>query len=322
MPADDAPPRVTVLMGVYDGEAYLAEAIRSILEQTFADFEFLIVDDGSTDSSRQIVESFPDPRIRLLVRPNRGLAASLREGIELARGEYVARQDADDVSLPSRLERQVALLDSDPEVGLVGSNYVHIDLQGRPVGGTKLFTHEDDLKVAQIVSNQFGHGSVMIRKRVLDVVGSYDPGVYTEDYDLFARIGHAAKTVNIGEPLYLWRRNPVGTTFSNRPHQLEQSFVIRDREFRRLLERRDDYRVFSSFHPLSFHSGALDYLVKKSNLLRGLAYLYRLDGEQGAALRMQLAATALAPWRRVNYACLWRLLVVPSGDPPWEYEAV
>jgi len=320
--AADAAPRVTVLMGVYNGEAYLAEAIRSILQQTLSDFEFLIVDDGSTDSSRQIVESFSDPRIRLIVRPNRGLAASLREGIELARGEYVARQDADDVSLPSRLERQAALLDSDPEVGLVGTNYVHVDLEGRPVGATKLFTHEDDLKVAQIVSNQFGHGSVMIRKRVLDVVGNFDPGVYTEDYDLFARIGHAAKTVNLGEPLYLWRRNPVGTTFSNREHQLEQSFVIRDREFQRLLERRNEYRVFSSFHPLSFHFGPIEYLVKKSNLLRGLAYLYRVHGERRAALTMQLAATALAPWRRVNYACLWRLLVVRSGDPPWEYETV
>jgi len=104
-------PKVTVLMSLYNEERSVAHAIQSILAQTYTDFEFLIIDDGSTDGSKAVVDSFDDPRIRLVSRPNKGLTPSLNEGIGLAHGAYIARQDADDVSMPTRLEREVALLD-------------------------------------------------------------------------------------------------------------------------------------------------------------------------------------------------------------------
>ena len=115
-------PRVTVLMAVYNGERFLAEAVASILDQTFRDFEFLIVNDGSTDRSREIILSFGDPRIRLVDNPeNIGLTRSLNRGLELAKGGLIARQDADDISLPERLEREIGFLDGNPKAAIVGS---------------------------------------------------------------------------------------------------------------------------------------------------------------------------------------------------------
>ena len=115
-------PRVTVLMSVYNGQGFLRQAIQSILNQTFTDFEFLIIEDGSTDATVEIVRSFPDQRIKLCLNgSNIGLISSLNQGLSLATGEYIARMDADDISLSTRLERQVAFMDAHPSVGVCGS---------------------------------------------------------------------------------------------------------------------------------------------------------------------------------------------------------
>src|SRR6266498_4162605 len=125
-------PLVTVLMSVYNGERYLSEAIDSIINQTFADFEFVIINDGSTDSSREIINAYRDPRIRLVDNSqNIGLPKSLNLGLALARGEYVARQDADDISHPTRFEKQVEYLDDHGEVVVLGTRVWNMDESGR-----------------------------------------------------------------------------------------------------------------------------------------------------------------------------------------------
>src|SRR5947207_1274318 len=121
-------------MSVYNGENYLAEAIDSILNQTFKDFEFIVIDDGSSDTSLKIIKKYTDPRIKLISRKNKGLVASLNEGLAKAKGDYIARQDADDVSLPQRLKKEVEYLDAHPKVALVGSNYKHLDAKGKLTG--------------------------------------------------------------------------------------------------------------------------------------------------------------------------------------------
>src|SRR5262245_23685731 len=125
-------PRVTVLMAVYNGERYLAEAIDGILQQVWRDFEFLIVNDGSTDSSVEILQRYADQdsRIRLVMRENRGLTRSLHDGVLEAKGKLIARMDADDVSLPERLSRQVAAFDRDPKLVVCGSAHDCIDQNG------------------------------------------------------------------------------------------------------------------------------------------------------------------------------------------------
>jgi glycosyltransferase involved in cell wall biosynthesis len=308
-------------MPVFNQERLVLRAVESIVGQTYFDWQLLVVDDGSTDGTRAAVEAVGDPRIVVVSRENRGLVASLNEGLELAQSEFVARQDADDISLPTRLEREVAFLDANPEVGLVGSNYTVIDEDERPLGTTSVFTHPDDLAVAMVLSNQYGHGAVMMRRALVQSVGGYDASVgHVEDYDLFVRISHVAKIANIAEPLYLWRRTPTSISESNRALQAEQTFAVRDREFSRLLNERRRYRIFSSVHAADFRPSRKAYFEKKAMLFRDLAYMYRANGRRWAALGMQAAALAAAPWERRNARQLMRLVMDRGRDPLWDYE--
>jgi len=315
--------KLTVLMSVYNAERYLAEAIDSILNQTFKDFEFIIIDDGSTDKSREIIDSYRDPRIKFISRANKGLTYSLNQGLKMSQGEYVARQDADDISLPTRLEREFEVMENNPDFGMVGSNFIVIDEEGHRLRTTRLFTHPDDLAVAEIVSNQFGHGSVMMRKSTLDKVGLYDPKVgHVEDYDLFIRISRVAKIANLKEPLYLWRRNPYGIILSSDQRiRFKQIFAVRDRGFRQFLRNRKLHKVLSSFHPFSVPPSPLHYLDQKAVLFRNLAYLYRQEGKRMESLQSLIIAVALAPWRLRNYRYLWRVLVDRSNRSVWKYRS-
>ncbi|HEY9660554.1 MAG TPA: glycosyltransferase, partial [Allocoleopsis sp.] len=132
-----SPPQISVLMAVYNGSRYVAEAIESILNQTFTDFEFLIIEDGSTDNTVQILQDYAnrDPRIKLIQNEqNIGLTKSLNKGLKLAQGKYIARQDADDVSLPHRFEQQIAVFAQNPAAVLVSCSLELIDATGKTVG--------------------------------------------------------------------------------------------------------------------------------------------------------------------------------------------
>ena len=177
MTTPSAAPAVTALMPVYNAERYVAEAIESILAQTFGDFEFLIVDDGSTDRSRSILEGFAarDARIRLISRPNTGIVGALNEGLAAARGELVARMDADDVAMPERFERQVRYLDDHPECVVVGSRVTVIDPDGDPLTVlTDMLTHEQiDRGLLAGIGAAMYHPAVMYRKSVVLGIGAY-----------------------------------------------------------------------------------------------------------------------------------------------------
>src|SRR4029079_12299348 len=132
-------PRVTVLMSVYNGERFIEATVRSVLGQTFSEFEFLIVNDGSTDRTRELVASYNDPRVRLVDNNgNIGQTRSLNRGLRMAAGELIARQDSDDVSEPERLRKQVNFMDSHPEVALLGTWYTKIDERGLRMGERSL----------------------------------------------------------------------------------------------------------------------------------------------------------------------------------------
>ena len=203
-------PRVSVIMGAYNAERYLAQAVESILGQTFADLEFLVIDDGSTDGTRQILDQYAarDPRLTVRTRANRGHERTLNELLGLARAPLVARMDADDVSLPERLEKQVAFLDAHPDHGLVGAQTVQIDERGDPIPdrefGVRL-THEDIVGVLQEWS-PFVHPTVMYRRDVVLGVGGYRPIFrHAEDWDLWLRLSPATKLANLPDRLMLYR---------------------------------------------------------------------------------------------------------------------
>ena len=200
-------PKVSVLMSVYNGEAYLERSITSILSQTYRDFEFLIFNDASTDSTEAILKNVHDPRIKVITNTvNLGLTKSLNRGIEIARGQYIARMDADDLSLPFRFEIQVGFLDSHPEYAILGSSYLLIDQEGRTLSLVKVPVDDSQIRENLLKQNCFGHGSVMMRREAVQRVGGYDERFKcSQDYELWLRIVEAFKASNIEEALYCWR---------------------------------------------------------------------------------------------------------------------
>lgn len=203
-------PKVTVLMPVYNAEVYLEEAIESILDQTYRDFEFLIINDGSTDESKKIIESYTDRRIRLENnKKNRGLNYSLNKGIDLARGKYIARMDADDVSLPDRLQVQVEFMDKNPDIGVCGSWFKFTDTEEVD----QKLTDPESIKAALFFTCQLGHPTVIIRKAFLDKYNlRYDTQISAEDYELWVRCARYFKIANIPKVLVLYRQHEMQKT--------------------------------------------------------------------------------------------------------------
>ena len=199
-------PKVTILMPVYNGEAYLRQAIDSIINQTFRDYELLIINDGSTDSSVSIIKEYNDPRIRVIHNEkNLKLIASLNKGLEIARGEYIARMDCDDISLPQRLEKQVEFMESHRDVGLCGS---WIQFIGKREGTILKYPTEDQvLRVKILFSNYFAHPSVIMRKEFLDKYHlKYSSDyIHVEDYKLWLECSKFFKIYNLGEVLLKYR---------------------------------------------------------------------------------------------------------------------
>lgn len=202
-------PTVTVQMPVFNGARHLRDSVNSILAQSYINFEFLIVDDGSTDNSLEILKAFEasDKRIKLISRKNRGLGATQRELSVLAQGTYIAQLDQDDVAHPDRLAIQVAYLVDHPDVVCVGSAYQIIDSRDRLL--TTLHPPTEDAEI-QLLNLQghcaILHPSAMMRKSALDAVGGYDPQFNTAvDIDLWLRLGEFGKVANMPNVLVKYR---------------------------------------------------------------------------------------------------------------------
>ena len=191
-------------MPVYNAERHLREAVNSILCQTFTDFEFLAIDDGSTDGSAAILGSYTDPRLRVVENPrNLGLTATLNWGLEIARGEYVARMDADDVSLPERLARQVAFLDANPQIGIVG-------VWAEAFGDARFkIPHPADaetIRAKLLFDSALVHPAVLMRRALLETHSlRYQPLGHFEDYELWQRAARLFPLANVPETLFRYR---------------------------------------------------------------------------------------------------------------------
>jgi glycosyltransferase involved in cell wall biosynthesis len=206
-------PTVSVLMPVYNRKEYAPLAVESILGQTFGDFEFIIVDDGSTDGVSEILRrsAAADPRIVLIEQENTGYAVALNQALERARGDFIARMDSDDISLPSRFALQVEFLGANPQVVAVGGQALRIDEDGDPL--SPLVQHTDPLeiekKVLGVIDSSKGglvHPSVMMRKAALDKIGGYRPEFEpAEDRDLWLRLSEVGQLANLSETILHYR---------------------------------------------------------------------------------------------------------------------
>jgi glycosyltransferase involved in cell wall biosynthesis len=220
-------PKVTVLMSVYNDHGYLAPAVDSILNQSFRDFEFLIIDDGSTMPLSGL-ESLVDPRTTVHRQENAGLTRSLNKGIALAAGEFIARMDADDVSLPHRLEAQVKALESNVSLDLVGSFFDIVDGEGRLIERKELITDPIYRLWRLQFHNNYGHGTVMFRKSAVMDIGMYDEKLlYAQDFDLWSRLSRKDNTGIVPEVLYGYRMIEQGQQASVKNYDAQLAAAIR-----------------------------------------------------------------------------------------------
>jgi glycosyltransferase involved in cell wall biosynthesis len=296
-------PILSVLMPVHNAEPYLAEAVESILGQTFADFEFLIVDDGSTDRSRAILERYAarDRRIRLTSRPNTGHSVALNEMLARARGELVARMDADDVALPERFERQVTYLRAHPDVVCIGTAVQMIDRAGRLLGEAHPgMDHAEIQRQAMAGRCPLNHPSVMMRRASLAAVGGYRPEFQpAEDLDLWLRLGEVGLLANLPEPLMRYRQHTA--SFSERHHQVQL-----ERSAAAVLEacrRRGippEEMALQPWRPVDRASRAETYV--------GYGWRGLERGDYAMAVHYAGKAIGQAPWRRGGWWLLARVL--------------
>lgn len=209
-------PLISILMPVHNGAAFLGEAIESMLAQTLGDFEFLIVDDASTDNSASIAQDFKDPRIRLIRSPSRlKLSGALNLGLDNASGRYVARMDADDISLPERLELQVKFLDAHPETGLCGSWIRTFGSSSKAV--LERPAEHEAIRAFTLLDTPFAHPTVMLRREWIEhhhlrFNGEYFP---TEDFELWTRALSCFKGANLPQVLLLYRVHGKSLTGSD-----------------------------------------------------------------------------------------------------------
>jgi glycosyltransferase involved in cell wall biosynthesis len=229
-----ATPRVSVFMPVYNAGNDLTEAIQSILNQTYRDFEFVIVNDGSTDQSLNVLQSFQDTRIRIINNEsNKGLIASLNIGLEKCIGEYIIRMDQDDISLPQRIEKQVEFLDNNPEYGLVGTWFEDFgeQIESKVV---KYSSDDTEIRIRHLYQTHISHPTAAIRTSVLRKNElRFDPEyVHGEDYEFWVRISEYCKLSNIQELLVLKRDHPKN--ISNKYAQTMQDTCnkVKQKQFR------------------------------------------------------------------------------------------
>lgn len=224
-------PKVSVLMPVYNGRKYLREAIDSILKQTYRRYEFIIIDDGSSDDSAKIIESYADERIKFVKNEkNLGLSSTLNKGIDMATGEYIIRMDSDDISLPERIEKQVNFMDNNPDVGVCGTwiRYIGISSISWTSKIHKFPVKHRDIKARSLFNCNFCHPSVIMRKSLLDRFNlRYNPEhLHTEDYGLWQKCSFYFSLANIPEILLLYRISLESITNSDKTKEFESIQLI------------------------------------------------------------------------------------------------
>jgi glycosyltransferase involved in cell wall biosynthesis len=258
-------PTVSVILAAYNAEKYLVSAVQSILDQTYTDFELLLFDDGSKDSTPQIVADFArmDPRVVAISRANKGLTPTLNEGISRAAGKYLARMDADDLSQPRRFEEQVKYLDAHPDCVCLGTRVTLIDPYASPIKDTdhKLTHEEIEAGLLRGVGWSIVHPAAMMRADAVRKVGGYREQFKTsQDLDLFLRLSEVGRLANLAEPLVKYRQHfeSVANTKADEQWRVK-SIIVGDAYDRRGLTRPEKWD-FNRRVPKSFEDQIKDWV--------------------------------------------------------------
>lgn len=297
-------PELTVLMNVFNAEKYLNLAIESILEQTYTDFEFIIINDGSKDSSEAIIQKYAqlDPRIIFLSRENKGIVASANEGIALSSTKYIARMDADDIALPNRLEEEMNFLKENEDVVCVGSGSIIIDDEGYELTVWSIPTKDYDIQKLLMAGHcPLANPSVIFRKDAAIKVGCYREEFGTaEDYDLFLRLGEVGKLANINKPLIKYRFLSGSVSGKNQIQQRETMRLACSEAWKR----RGIKSVFTAgeyWRPINTRNSKHKFSLE----FGWWAYNYK---NKPAAIKYGIKSIKLKPWD-ING---WKLFIISS----------
>jgi len=238
-------PAITVIMSAYNSETFIDQAVQSILDQTFRDFEFILIDDASSDKTRNIIEAYRDKdnRIKPIFNSeNLGLTKNLNVGLQHAKGRYIARLDADDIAIADRFQLQYEQLDQNPDLVLVGSNAIFINDAGVETGQSDLACEDFTIKATCLLENPFIHSSIMLRRTTLqDHQLAYDETCDTsQDYQLWSRLLAIGSAQNIKKPLIKFRYHENSISARKRDRQVHNTRTITQ-----------DYQAQSSFGTLA-----------------------------------------------------------------------
>jgi hypothetical protein len=317
-------PLVSVVLPVRNGERYVDTAIKSILSQTYEDIELLVLDDGSTDRTSAILAALTteDPRLHVIRNGARGLVYTLNYGVAVARGDYVARMDADDIALPQRIEAQVAALDEDPRLGLVGAAVrVIAEDDPRPLYTVHYPTTDKELRTALPFGSPFAHPVVMMRKSAYARAGGYRPQfAHAEDYDLWLRMAEVARLRNLAEPLLHYRTHAKQVSLV---HAQQQVISVVGAQVASRLRQAGEAEPFCDDRPVALHdlecvprySAFLlaDSLVAAATVSAMQMHLMRqheqaealLDWALSVAPSVRLSRRTTARMRLTRAACYW-----------------
>lgn len=278
-------PSLSVVMPTYNAAEYIERSLESILRQSFEDYELIIIDDGSTDGTIELIEKQEDDRIHLIQREDEnGITSALNRGIDETRGQYVARHDADDWSSPDRFDKQITYLESHPDVALLGTGAYLVDEDGQQISRRRVL---ENPRVENLIEhNEFVHGSVMMRQDALADLGGYDERFVTaEDYDLWLRLADAYSVANIDEPLYHFRQHDESIYGSN----LETLKLYHVLATRRVAGGFDDelyaaiqsenpkaaVEIFTNEERIWFHTELARELIRYGNLRSGREHVHK-----------------------------------------------
>ena len=310
--------KVTVLMPAYNAENYIAEAIDSVLKQSFTDFELLIINDGSTDNTEQIIQSFTDPRIIVINQANQGIAAALNTGLSKAKAQYIARFDADDICFPERLQQQFIFLNTHREYVLAGSDAEYISANGEHLFYFTCIGHTNEQITQKIYFHcPFIHSSVMYRKDAVIKAGGYSLYAHNfEDYFLWIQLKKYGRFCNLPQQLIKVRFNPSSTTIDEKWRGRLFRKMKRDIIKRGMITKEEGdelLTIIKSQDIQKIKEGAYYALCGKKFLI---------DNHQPKKARPLLSkAISIHPYRWDNYA-LYMLSYFPGSFIGWLHKSV
>jgi len=275
-------PEISVLLPVYNAEQYIKETVESILNQTFSNFEFIIIDDGSNDRSLEILQIYAkqDKRIRLISRANKGLVDTINEGLELSLAPYIARIDHDDIATPERLEIEYKYLEANPDTVCVGSDFTLIDYRGRCIGSVELPKTSEKIEQALLLGEcPIANPSTMVLKEAINLVGGYDKKAFpADDYALWVALLDIGKIKNLNSVLLKYRVHAAQVTQESNVKMTMNTKIVCEEACRKrgisnlydenvwLVTEKSRYKKFLGYGWYAFKTGrrwmALEYAFK------------------------------------------------------------